>query len=48
MNGALIVLLTLAVIAVALLGFWVLTKVGFGPTNDPSAAEEEDADAGSH
>ena len=45
MNGALLVLLTLVVIAVALLGFWVLTKVGFGLANDPSATDDEDAGA---
>lgn len=45
MNAALITLVTLAVIAVALLGLWVLTKVGFGPADDPSAADDEDADA---
>lgn len=48
MNGALIVLMILVVIAVALLGLWVLTKVGFGPTNDPAARDEEDASAASN
>jgi len=29
-------------IAVALMGFWALSQVGFGPADDPSAQDDED------
>ena len=43
MNGALIVPMVLVVVAVGLLGFWVLTKVGFGPADDASAQDDDGA-----
>lgn len=42
MNAVLILLVSLMLIAVALMGFWALSQVGFGPADDPSAQDDED------
>ena len=47
MNAVLIGLMALLVIAVALMGFWALSQVGFGPADDPSAQDDEDVDTAS-